>query len=179
MLKDQGNKTIKRECKQIYVKTPEKIGGKTTVEQGLNIVTPEKIYLMCTTKNTRYCFFSLKHYCYYFLALFPFSLSTQYYQISTSLLLWYMATGFILKKKGNWIKNKKRKGQQDYMQMSSPHWNMNVQRLVQPCAHTAAAERERVGHGYGLSFLCRCKEQRCKKVSILHLHTLIYLFLRL
>ena len=150
MLKDQGNKTIKRECKQIYVKTPEKIGGKTTVEQGLNILTPEKIYLMCTTKNTRYCFFSLKHYCYYFLALFPFSLSTQYYQISTSLLLWYKATGFIFlkkrqldsffKKKATGLKTKKEKGNK---------------------------------------ITCRCKEQRCKKVSILHFHTLIYLFLRL
>lgn len=41
----------------MYVKNPKKRGGETTMEQGLKILTLEKISLMNTMKNTRYYFF--------------------------------------------------------------------------------------------------------------------------
>lgn len=111
---------------------------------------------MNITKNTRYCFFSLKHYCYYFLAFFPFSLST-------------------------WIK-KKNKGQLDFM-----HADV-ITSLEHECAKAGPTM-----HSY---HCCCCREKdswarlcsadvkninngKCKKVSIFHLYTPFYLFLRL
>lgn len=111
---------------------------------------------MNITKNTRYCFFSLKHYCYYFLAFFPFSLST-------------------------WIK-KKNKGQLDYMHAD----------VITSFEHECAKAGPTM-HSY---HCCCCREKeswarlcsadvkninngKCKKVSIFHLYTPFYLFLRL
>lgn len=129
---------------------------------------------MNITKNTRYCFFSLKHYCYYFLAFFPFSLSTWYYQLP--FLLWYKATGFISTKKKN------NKGQLDYM-----HADV-ITSLEHECAKAGPTM-----HSY---HCCCCREKeswaalcsadvkninngKCQKVSIFHLYTPFYLFLRL
>jgi len=64
--------------------------------------------------------------------------------------------------------------------MSSPHWNMNVQKLVQPCTHTtaAAAERERERElGKVVAYPCSSDVKTinirgCKKISNLYLYNL-------
>ena len=119
----------------MYVKNPQK-RGETTMEQGLKILTLEKISLMNTMKNTRY-YFSIQN---------PTTILSQPYSpFFLVYLVWSASLSFIVQEI-----------QLDYMNVASSHWSPNMRRLVQPCIRTAAAaERERekdsVGQGRALS----------------------------
>ena len=131
----------------MYVKNPQK-RGETTMEQGLKILTLEKISLMNTMKNTRY-YFSIQN---------PTTILSQPYSpFFLVYLVWSASLSFIVQEM-----------QLDYMNVASSHWSPNMRRLVQPCIRTtAAAEREREREGQRWTRSCPiplCPNERAPRV---------------